>query len=407
MSLSITKTFLLAMASMILAASLMLYPKESLDASIRGMEMWWDVVFPSLLPFFIVSELLIGFGVVTFIGSLLEPLMRPFFRVPGVGGFVWAMGLASGNPAGAKITARLRQEKKVTKIEAERLVCFTNSSNPLFIFGAIAVGFFHNASLGIILALAHYIGNICVGLLMRFHGRDEEAKQSGERPPFRGLSHALKLMHEERIRDGRPIGKLLGDAVHSSVRTLLMIGGFIILFSVLNKILSLVGIQAVLASFCSIILAFFQLPNDLSIPLISGLFEITLGAQMVSQVTNVDLLPQIIVTSFFLAFSGFSIQAQVASILAETDIRFKPFFIARIFHGFFAAVLVFLLWKPVYVNQQAGSDAWPSLPVFLDASSDQWIQTVWQPFSQYGSLFTLLMLVTFILLTASRSLKSE
>ena len=34
--------------------------------------MWWEVVFPSLLPFFILSELLIGFGVVKFVGLLLE-----------------------------------------------------------------------------------------------------------------------------------------------------------------------------------------------------------------------------------------------------------------------------------------------------------------------------------------------
>ena len=66
--------------------------------------MWWEIVFPSLLPFFIVSEMLIGFGVVKFIGVLLEPFMRPLFKVPGVGGFVWAMGMASGFPAGAKFT---------------------------------------------------------------------------------------------------------------------------------------------------------------------------------------------------------------------------------------------------------------------------------------------------------------
>src|SRR5690606_36562802 len=112
----------LAATAVGLAASLMIYPKESFEASLRGLHMWWEVVFPSLLPFFIVSELLIGFGVVTFLGVLLEPLMRPLFRVPGVGGFVWAMGLASGYPAGAKLTARLRQEKKLTRIEAERLV---------------------------------------------------------------------------------------------------------------------------------------------------------------------------------------------------------------------------------------------------------------------------------------------
>ncbi|MDV2887595.1 sporulation integral membrane protein YlbJ, partial [Alkalihalophilus pseudofirmus] len=114
-----------------------------------------------------VSELLIGLGVVKFVGVLLEPLMRPLFRVPGVGGFVWAMGLASGFPAGAKFSARLRQEGHLSQIEAERLASFTNSSNPLFIFGAVAVGFFKNANLGIILALAHYLGNVCVGTVMR------------------------------------------------------------------------------------------------------------------------------------------------------------------------------------------------------------------------------------------------
>ena len=115
--------------------------------------------------------MLIGFGVVKFIGVLLEPLMRPLFKVPGVGGFVLAMGMASGFPAGAKLTARLRQEGQLTQIEAERLVSFTNSSNPIFIFGAVSVGFFQNPKLGVIFALSHYLGNICVGIIMRFYGK--------------------------------------------------------------------------------------------------------------------------------------------------------------------------------------------------------------------------------------------
>lgn len=125
--------------------------------------------------------MLIGFGVVKFIGVLLEPLMRPLFRVPGVGGFVWAMGMASGFPAGAKLTARLRQEGQLTKTEAERLVSFTNCSNPLFIFGAVSVGFFNNAKLGMILALSHYLGNITVGLFMRFYGKNSKHPSHGKR----------------------------------------------------------------------------------------------------------------------------------------------------------------------------------------------------------------------------------
>ncbi|KHF40798.1 sporulation integral membrane protein YlbJ [Halalkalibacter okhensis] len=406
MQLSMIKTLTLALMSILLAASLMIFPQEALEGSIRGLEIWWDVVFPSLLPFFIVSELLIGFGVVTFIGVLLEPLMRPLFRVPGVGGFVWAMGLASGNPAGAKITARLRQEKKLSRIEAERLVCFTSSANPLFIFGAIAVGFFHNAALGIVLALAHYLGNIFVGLIMRFHGREEEAASPPQKPKVSGVLAAFHLLHEERIKDGRPIGKLLGDAVQSSVRTLLMIGGFIILFSVLNKILSLVGVVALLGSFFSVVLTFFHLPSDLNSSIISGLFEMTLGAQMASETTSVSLLEQVIVSSFILAFSGFSIQAQVASILAETDIRFKPFFISRLIHGFFAAFLVFLFWHPFYINQKASGDQWQAIPVFLREQSSSWFHAAWNLITQYGPLFTLIMLILFILVTARNALSN-
>ncbi|MDF2789556.1 MAG: sporulation protein, partial [Neobacillus sp.] len=235
------------------------FPKESFEASLRGLTMWWEIVFPSLLPFFIVSEMLIGFGVVKFIGVLLEPLMRPLFRVPGVGGFVWAMGMASGFPAGAKLSARLRQEGQLSQIEAERLASFTNSSNPLFIFGAVAVGFFHNPQLGVILALAHYLGNICVGLMMRFYGNETPDKKKDKENKFILMS-AFSALHQTRMEDKRPIGKLLGDAVNSSIQTLLMVGGFIILFSVINKLLFHLHITAALARGFDILFSTLSLP---------------------------------------------------------------------------------------------------------------------------------------------------
>ncbi len=404
MNASKLKTIILALSATMMAASLMIFPKESFEASLRGLTMWWEVVFPSLLPFFIVSEFLIGFGVVSFLGSLLEPLMRPLFQVPGVGGFVWAMGLASGYPAGAKLTARLRQENKLTVVEAERLVSFTNSSNPLFIFGAIAVGFFHNPALGIILALSHYLGNFCVGLLMRFHGKENKSAPKKDKKNKLSIRTALYMLHQERLRDGRPIGKLIGDAVHSSVATLLMIGGFIILFSVLNRLLSLLEITTFLSLFVSLILAFFQIPKDLSIPFLSGLFEITLGSQMASQ-TNAILFHQVIITSFILAFSGFSVQAQVASILAETDISFKPFFIARIFHGTFAACFTVLLWKPLYLNQQISDEESHALPVFLQSETFSFLQILWDLLLQYGSIVTLVSLMIFIIITFNKLAK--
>lgn len=394
------KTVFLALSVTIMAVSLISFPQESVDASIRGLNMWWEIVFPSLLPFFIVSEMLIGFGVVKFIGVLLEPIMRPVFRVPGVGGFVWAMGMASGYPAGAKLTARLRQEGQLTKIEAERLVSFTNSSNPLFIFGAVSVGFFYNPNLGVIFALSHYLGNICVGILMRFHGSEEETKRKEHSKGFK-LRSALSALHQTRLKDNRPIGKLLGDAVMSSVQTLLMIGGFIILFSVINKLLFHLQITGFLSKMVDFCFHMLNLPAELSIPFISGLFEITLGSQLTSQVQEATLMQQVIITSFILAFSGFSVQAQVASILAQTDIRFQPFFIARIFHGLFAGMFACLLWDPIYKRFYQQEQPSNAIPVGF-FGEESWLRALYHWVIQTGPLITIFTLTVYILLLARK-----
>ncbi|MCR6111237.1 sporulation integral membrane protein YlbJ [Bacillus sp. A301a_S52] len=388
------KTVIYGVTASFLAVCFIMFPKEASAASLRGMTVWWDIVFPSLLPFFILSEFLIRFGVVTFIGVLLEPFMRPLFRVPGSGGFVWAMGLASGFPSGAKLTARLWQEGHLTKEEGERLVSFSNASNPLFIFGAVAVGFFQNVALGFLLAASHYLGNLLVGVIMRFHKLAVPSHTHYKQPTI-SLKQAIKNMHYDRLKHQEPLGKILGEAVNSSVQTLLMIGGFMIFFAVLNEILEIIRLTDLFAIVISFILALVNMPNELSPSIIAGLFEITLGSQRISDVSQATLLQQAVVTSFILAFNGFSVQAQVASILSETDIRFLPFFIARCIHGCISALLAFLLFTPLYVDRLSQ----PTFSLWQDPSVNKWawgyevLITYFQWLLQHGSLLTALCLI--------------
>ncbi|MED1741699.1 sporulation integral membrane protein YlbJ [Bacillus swezeyi] len=398
MDMSKVKTFIIAVLLILFTAAVITHPQESFDASKSGLAMWWEVVFPSLLPFFILSELLIGFGIVRFVGLLLEPFMRPVFRVPGVGGFVLAMGMASGNPAGAKLTSRLRQERQISRVEAERLASFTNSSNPLFIFGAVAVGFFHNPSLGVVLAAAHYLGNFAVGLTMRSYGRKEEIRTARKKKlPLPSIKEALKALHQARLEEKRPLGKLLSDAVISSVQTLLMVGGFIILFSVFNNILSVIHMTDILSQATKMILTALQFPADLDKPLLSGLFEITLGSKLVSA-TDAALLQKAVIVSFILGFSGFCVQAQVAGILAETDIRFKPFFIARFLQGIYAALFVLILWKPLYTSFYSPTETVFSF--FRDGEAESLFVQMWNVLVQIGPLLTISTLFVYIILYA-------
>lgn len=376
------KSIIVTSTLLVITFSFITNPKEILDASIRGLHIWWTIVFPSLLPFFILSELLISAGIVSFLGILLEPLMRLLFRVPGVGGFVLAMGMSSGLPSGAKLSANLRKEKQLTKLEAERLVTFTNTSNPLFIIGAVSTGFFHNEKIGLLLATSHYLSNLLVGFCMRFHGTE---KLQIQKVSF-SITSAFKALHHKRISEKRAFGQILGEAILSSVNTLLMIGGFIILFSVINKVLQITGIM----NFFTILLSQLipnNIPNSFIYPFLSGLFEITLGSQMISQTEHTTLFGQILITSSILAFGGFSVHAQVASFLATTDIRYTPYLFARVLQSIIAPVCVIFLWKPLYLQHNS------TVTVFKNET----IQSV-IPLTTIGPVITIFSLYVYIFL---------
>lgn len=345
------KTGILAFFAFILVLLIISFPQQAFEGSLRGLKLWWEVVFPALLPFFVTSELLMGFGVVHFMGVLFEPLMRPLFGVPGVGGFVLSMGLSSGYPMGAKLTVRLREQNLISRIEGERLVCLASTSGPLFMIGAVAVGFFHDARLGIMIALSHYLAAFCVGIMMRFHHAKntpgpEERNQAANSTHL--LWRALSAMHEARLKDGRPFGRLMGEAVTSAIQTLLLIGGFIIVFSVLNHLLHTVGIADLLAVIISWMTQPLGLDPALIPAIIAGIFEITLGSQLASEAgAHVELIHKVALASAIIAFSGFSVHAQVASFLATTDIRYLPYFVARLIHAVLAGLFVYLLWNPL------------------------------------------------------------
>lgn len=378
-------TIFLAIITCTLAFTTIIFPNEVLLASKRGIEMWATSVFPSLLPFFIIAELLTAFGVVHFIGVLLEPLMRPLFNVPGAGGFVWAMGMASGYPSGAKFTARLRQANQLTKTEAERLVSFTNSSSPLFIIGAVAIGFFHDQQLGILLAVVHYVSNFFVGVSMRYYKR----KESGTiyRTSF-SFHKAFTALHHARVQDKRSLGKVLGDSVERSIKTLIMIGGFIVLFSVLTQVLKQLHLTNLVANGLNYVFDLVSMEDTLSLPFISGIFEITIGAYEMSKVDS-TMLHVAILVSVFLAFNGLSVQAQVASILATTDIRFKPYFIARLIHGLFAIVLTIILFRPLYQQPVVSVSNWKDF-------SPENMSSIWITTQTFFTITTIVILAMYI-----------
>ncbi|SDC56440.1 MULTISPECIES: sporulation integral membrane protein YlbJ [unclassified Candidatus Frackibacter] len=354
------KIYLQALIAISITVSLIIFSENSFQAAVNGLHTWWEIVFPALLPFFIMAEILMGLGVVHFIGALLEPLMRPVFKLPGVGAFAFAMGLASGYPIGAKITGNLRREKLCTQVEGERLVAFCNTADPLFMIGAVAVGMFSKPELGLTLAIAHYISCILVGLIMRFYDppHSNEDTKTTSRTEDNIIKHAFAELYQARKKDGRPFGELLGDAIVESVNTLLLVGGFIILFSVITEVLHLIGITKLLTTILLPILKPLGIDKSLVLPIISGIFEITNGTDLASQAAA-PLAQQVIIASGIIAWSGLSVHAQVATMVNGTDIRIKPYIWARILHGVLASIVTFFIFEPLKSISSQGT-----IPVF-------------------------------------------
>ncbi|ABW18989.1 sporulation integral membrane protein YlbJ [Alkaliphilus oremlandii] len=322
-----------------LVAAVILYPHETVAAAYNGLFVWATLVIPALLPFFIGSEILISLGVVRFLGVLLEPIMRPIFNVPGEGSFAFAMSITSGYPVGATIVSKLRSDNVLSGVEGQRLISFCSTSGPLFMIGSVAVGMFQSSKLGIFIVIAHYIGAILVGILFSFYKRSsfERKSMKVEKNLFKKALRQLSRKDSSNLS----LGLILGNAVKSSLNTILMVGGFIVLFAVVIRMFEITNILYALSRIIGIVLLPLKISPDIIHFFITGLFEVTIGSKTVVDSMGMDLRTKIAIVSFIIGWSGFSIHAQVASIISNTDIKTSLYILSKILHGTFSSIIAY------------------------------------------------------------------
>lgn len=321
------------------------FPQNCMKAAHNGLLTWSNIVIPSLLPFFITSELLIGLGFVDFIGILLEPAMSPIFNVSGKGAFPLTMSITSGYPVGVKIVSNLRKNNHITKIEAQRLLSFCSTSGPIFMIGAVATGMLNNPLISPLIIFPHYLAALTIGLIFKYYKRNIQIK------PIRYNQNifkiALRKLFESREKNNKPLGLLLSNAVKEGINSMLSIGGFIVFYSVLVEILNLSNFFNSIIRKISYLFPISNNQNALK-SLITGLFEITIGAKKIVELKEVSLLYKVIMINFLIGWSGFSIHSQALSFLNETDLNIRLYIFSKFLHGIFASLYTILIYKFKY-----------------------------------------------------------
>ena len=330
------KKYFFPIGMLIFIACLVIFSSSNLIAAKNGLNLWATSVIPTLFPFFVATELLSQTNMPHILGKLLNRFMKPLFKVGGEGAFALIMGIISGYPIGAKIACNFRDNNTLSKIECERLLSFTNNSGPLFIIGTVGISMFGNSTIGFLLFITHILACLTVGFLFRYWKGTESfhIKKRFSRNYESVASSNITLAN---------LGSVIANAISNATSTIMMIGGFVVLFSVIISISKASHLIKLLSMFLAPCFNLLHIPSVFISPIFTGFLEITNGIALISSIHIKAISINIIITAFLLGLGGLSILLQVLSITSKTDLSIKPYIIGKILQGCFAALYTFII----------------------------------------------------------------
>lgn len=293
-----------------LFAAMLIFPQAVFSGAEEGLLLWFQIIFPTLFPFLVVTSLLLSSGGLNLITRLFGGLFRRIFRVTQNGAFAVLAGFLCGYPMGAKVTADLLRAEKISDREARYLLSFCNNTSPVFIINFIVWKTFGDERL-MLPTLLILIGS---PVLMSFIFRRIYLKG---RHPFPEPSAALK---EKKTRFDFSV---LDSCMMNSFEAIVKVGGYIILFSVLLSLLEELSGQH------SILMA------------AAPALEVTNGILLLSSSVSDPGLRYAAVLGLT-SFGGLCSAAQTKCMLERTGLSVIPYIIQKLTAAAAASLLSFI-----------------------------------------------------------------
>lgn len=261
---------------------------------IDAVNLWITKVFPSLFIMFIINDIIINTNILKNITKFIDPIFNKIFNTTGNSSEVFLLSIFSGTPSSAFIIKEMIDNNKITIESANKLISFTYFSNPLFLYNILNVSF--NKYITFKIILIHYLSNLIIGLF------------------FRKRKNQINNCYKENTNSNKNIFLLLPNSIKKSINTLLMILGTITFYMIITNI----------------IINIFSFSPIIDI-LIKGILEITQSLNILNTLKVTSIIKEIIALAI-ISFGGLSIHTQVISLINDTKISYKNFFIGRILH---------------------------------------------------------------------------
>lgn len=321
---------------------LLLFANSNISASKSGITLWAKNVVPSLFPFFIAVNLLMYSSVPYYLSKILNKFVTHVFNVPSISSFPFIMGLISGSPIGAKITCKLYDEKILSRSDAEKVICFTNNSSPLFIIGTLGISFYSSTLVGVCILICHVLSAITIGIIVgRFSKPDKNFTS------FSSSINEYSINYAKENLSTSSLGKILSASIFDAIKSVLMVGGFVTLFSIIISMLNSTNILPVVSE---ILANIFGVKKELVSGFLYGILEFTNGLSLISKVPMKNLTLKLVLSSFVLGFGGISVFFQVVGIIADSKLSARKYLRAKILQGLIASTYTFLLFQIPMLN---------------------------------------------------------
>ena len=275
-------------------------PTRYAAACAEGIALWANAVLPALLPFLILTALLTGLGAAQGSVKAFAPLARRL-RLPPAAAYCFVLSALSGYPVGARVLSDLYARGAVSRGHAARTAVLCSTSGPMFVIGSVGGLMFRDPAAGAVLYAAHLAGTVLVCLL--------------------ALPFTKKLPAQEALPVREKADGLLRESVQAAVVSVLCVGGFIVLFSVLIQALTDLRLLALPASLFEWLLAPFG-AEAAAEGVAAGLLECTRGCAAVAASGAPLALP---LCAFLITFGGASILAQQLAYLGQCGVKVRFF----------------------------------------------------------------------------------
>ena len=263
-----------------------------INAVNQGISVFVKNVLPSLMPFFILTDILLNY-------KYFDNL-KHIFKFKYVNFLIVSM--ISGLPSNAKYLSYMIKNNSISISDASRVLAFSFFPNPMFIIGTVGV-LLNNKVYPIL-----YLSSFIVYLIN-----------------YKSLENKDFVSDKNKVE----FFNLLKSSIQNSFSALLVILGVIVVFTIIINIVK----------------EYLRI-NQLTLTIINIILELTTGVKSIS-ILNIPLVYKYTLLAFGISMSGISVIMQAFGIMSGYKLNYKIFIKNKVLVILISIILTFIVFKNI------------------------------------------------------------